>query len=316
MPAQILFRLLLVCTSIWSANLLAQSAPAPQSTSAEAPPKPAVTITLSDYAPVLARRLDAATAGDDNAKWTAWSAQADPLATLRKTMPEDQLRAKVLATWPIYVENKQRLVDGFALLQMSPVDVMNRVNRMSEFKQNLSLKIVTMGGLGDGTVLSTTDDGTAALYLPLELGASAIGPAMAREYARIIIDQLTRKMGTRSLAEVAIHEGLILRLAREALPESPESAFFAPGELAAFEANRIAILQGIKPHLASSDAGNIERFTTGKGATGLPHEAVYVGWVIAGRWIKNGLRVKEILETPKADNIRNLTRMIEVQVKK
>ncbi|MGL4576700.1 MAG: hypothetical protein ACRCV9_18075 [Burkholderiaceae bacterium] len=269
-----------------------------------------VQVTLADYGPVFAKRM-AEPLADDDAKYAAWATQSEAAALLAKQLGEAELKAKVLAAWPKYAGAAEQLGKGFNGLAPSPVDAMNSINSALNFNKSLKMNFVAYAGLFDGKVVSTIQDGVASLYIPVEQGGAAVSPAIAREYARIAVQRMAISLGDRNLAEVAVHEGLALHLAKSAVPGSTEDSFVDPAWLTKARSSQNAIFAAVKPQLATTGADVISKFTTGSGATGVNGEAIYAGKLVVERWLRQGLTIREILNTPRADMARSVGRVMD-----
>jgi hypothetical protein len=276
---------------------------------ASAQERGAVQVSLADYGPVFAKQI--AGAADDDAKWAAWSSQTLAAKLLSSQLGEADLKAKVLAAWPRLTQSQAALEKGFNGLAPSPVDAMNKINAALNLDKSLKMNFVAYAGVFDGKVVSTVEEGVASLYIPVEQGGAAVSPAIAREYARIAVQLMLPRVSDRNLAEVAVHEGLMLHLAKSAIPGSSEDSFVDGDWLAKAKGNQNAIFAAVKPQLASSAADVISKFTSGNGATGLPNEAVYAGKMVVDRWIRQGLTIREILATPRADMARSVGRVMD-----
>jgi hypothetical protein len=273
-----------------------------------------VQVSLADYGPAFVKRMEQAV--DDQAKWAAWSSQTDAAAFLSQQLGQEALQAKVLAAWPRYKEVQAQLEKGFNGLAPSPVEAMNKINANLGLNKEIKLNFVAYAGLFDGKVASSSKEGVASLYIPIEQGGAQVSPAIAREYARIAVQRMLPSLEGRNVAEVAVHEGLMLHLAKTALPGSSEDSFVDAAWLTKAQGNQSALMAGIKPQLAASSAEALAKFTTGTGTTGLNNEAVYAGKLVVERWLRQGLSIREILATPKADMARSVGRVLDAIAKR
>ena len=284
---------------------------------AQEPPPKAVTVELRDYGPEFAAGFESLAGSEDaSLRLKLWNQQTQAAAFLSTQTPQAELEAKIQASWPRYAQNLNILKAGFAALKPSPVEAMNRINRELRFKESLKLSFVAYAGLFDNRVFSTVEDGVGTLYLPLEAGGETIAPAIAREYAKIAIRQQMGSPANQPLAERIVREGLALRMARAALAELPEERFFQPGELAAFQAKRKQILAGVRPLLSDSSPETVNRFASGKGATALPGEDIYAGYLIVGQWLSSKLDMDYIKKIPRNELAGSVARVIDVLQKK
>jgi hypothetical protein len=277
---------------------------------AAAQDRAAVQVTLADYGPVFAKRM-AEPLADDEAKYAAWATQTEAAALLAKQLGEADLKTKVLAAWPRYEQSKAALEQGFNGLAPSPVDAMNKINATLGLNKQLKLNFVAYAGLFDGKVTSTIEEGVASLYIPVEQGGASVSPAIAREYARVAVQRMVPSLTDRNLAEVAVHEGLSLHLAKSAVPGSSEDNFVDAAWLAKARSNQNAIFAAVKPQLAATGADIITKFTSGSGATGLSNEAVYAGKLVVERWLRQGLTISEIMKTPRTELARSVGRVMD-----
>jgi hypothetical protein len=277
---------------------------------AHAQDKPGVQVSLADYGPLFAKRL-AEPLADDEAKYAAWATQSEAAKQLTQQMGEAELKAKVLAAWPKYAGAAAQLEKGFNGLDPSPVAAMNKINSALGFDKSLKMNFIAYAGVFDGKVISAIQEGVASLYIPVEQGGASVSPAIAREYARIAVQRMVPSLADRNLAEVAVHEGLALHLAKSAVPGSSEDNFVDAAWLARARSNQNAIFAAVKPQLAANGSDVIGKFTSGTGATGLPNEAVYAGKLVVERWLRQGLTIREILATPRAELARSVGRVMD-----
>jgi hypothetical protein len=290
-----------ILTALFSCTLISAAAAQDRAT---------VQVTLADYGPVFAKRM-AEPLADDEAKYAAWATQTEAAALLAKQLGEAELKAKVLAAWPRYEQSKAALEQGFNGLAPPPVEAMNKINAALGLNKPLKLNFVAYAGLFDGKVVSTIEEGVASLYIPVEQGGASVSPAIAREYARIAVQRMAASLGDRNLAELAVHEGLALHLAKSAVPGSTEDSFVDPAWLAKARGNQNAIFAAVKPQLAATGADVLNKFTSGTGATGVTGEAVYAGKLVVERWLRQGLTISEILKTPRAELARSVGRVMD-----
>ncbi len=161
--------------------------------------------------------------------------------------------------------------------------------------------LVYVGGL-ENNAFTATRDGVQVVALPVEMDASRRALVMPHELTHAVHIVTAGLSGgwERSVAEVALQEGLAMRTAQALAPGHPDWIYTEGGQnwLAECDKHRVEILKGIEASLADSSSPTVTRFTIGEGTSGLNREAYYVGWILVGALMKRGMTLAQIAHIP------------------
>lgn len=104
-----------------------------------------------------------------------------------------------------------------------------------------------------------------------------------------------------------------MRVSQELFPNDPAERVteHTPGWLKAADAKRDEILKAIQPVLGSEKPEHVMRFTMGQGPNGLEREAYYVGWVVVGHWLENGMSFAVIARIPQKEMPQRVAATLE-----
>jgi uncharacterized protein YjaZ len=163
---------------------------------------------------------------------------------------------------------------------------------------------VFVGGFENNAFTASGKNGVTT-SLPIEMEPEPRARLMAHE----LTHALHMAMGTfsgswiRSIGATVVSEGLAMRVSQKLFPNDPPESLaeHTPGWLKAADAKRQEILKSIQPALDSEKPEDVMRFTMGQGPNGLEREAYYVGWVVVGHWLENGMSFAEIARIPQGD---------------
>ena len=112
-----------------------------------------------------------------------------------------------------------------------------------------------------------------------------------------------------SIAGIVIAEGLAMRAERGLHPDKPGPDF------AEAAAHRTQILQDVRAVLDAGDAGTVQRFTVGKGPSGIAGEAYYTAWQVTGFWLAHGVTLTEISRIEDQDAPARVGEAIDLMLK-
>jgi uncharacterized protein YjaZ len=117
----------------------------------------------------------------------------------------------------------------------------------------------------------------------------------------------------RSIGATVVSEGLAMRVSQKLFPNDPPERVteHTRGWLKAADAKRGEILKAIQPVLGSEKPEDVMRFTMGQGPNGLEREAYYVGWVVVGHWLENGMSFAEIARIPQKEMPQRVAETLE-----
>lgn len=162
-----------------------------------------------------------------------------------------------------------------------------------------------VGNFDGGAFVTPAKEGGLALCLPVEAPISDI--TLAHEITHIIH---AKKAGLsikveRYIATLIMQEGLATRISQHMVPgkNNQEYIGLAPGWLEYCAQKENEIFTGILPYLNKSDIDIVNKFTVGKGTTGITREAYYVGWQLIGFLEEKGVAIHRLLELDE-DEIR------------
>lgn len=260
-------------------------------------------VQLVDLTPRFIAFYDSASARPTSAdqRWALWK-RLDGFAAVPPTPFGDSLARKVLdSAWPRYAAAMPTIRRGPAALGVRPDSLLALITSTLGCGADVRIRLVTfVGGFEDNAFAFSSPDGTPAIAVPIE----------GHEPARAMVHEFThaahRSRGCadirdgydQTLAELVISEGLAMRMVDRLFPNRPPtySIIASQSWLDSAEAKAPEILRGLRPHLA--EHGVAQRFTFGRGTTGISREAYYAGWVVVGALLDNGMSPHDIATTP------------------
>jgi len=233
--------------------------------------------------------------------------------------PRGQAMARQIldAGWSQYPQALPIFRAGARAFQPAPMETAKKIAAVLQPDGPVRIKWLAYAGGFDMNAFTTTSEGMPMIAVPLEivtagdLGQMIVAHELTHAF-HIAVGGMTGGW-ERSIGATVLQEGLAQHVSREVLPGRPDTYYTerTPGWLAANHAKRVAILNGVKPVLATSDGETVFRFTIGQGATGSEREAYYVGWIVVQHLRDQGMTLAQIARIPEADSPRVVARAIE-----
>lgn len=163
--------------------------------------------------------------------------------------------------------------------------------------------IYFVGGFENNAFVAPTDEGRAALCLPIEGESTDV--VLTHELTHIVHSK-TAGLTTqweRSVASLILQEGLATHVSRYMIPGEDDENYieYTEGWLKSCRRKSKSILEGIYPYFEDSESDTIFKFTFGSGTTGHEREAYFVGWEFVGRLLDEGVSFKEMANVEEAD---------------
>lgn len=289
--------------------LVVGCAPAPARSGAMsrgAAASPAVSVV--DLSPRFLAFYDSASSHpmDADARFALWK-RLDGFAAVPPTPFGDTLARRLLdAAWDRYHDSLPRIRRGVAALGVTPDDALRRVVALLGCGRDTRVRVTAfVGGFEDNAFAYSSSDGVPTVAVPLESGDAE--RSLLHEFTHAVhrgrgCADMRSGYG-QSLAELAISEGLAMRVVERLRPGYPPAYYMHATQawLDSANARRRAILEGIREHLADSGAATAQRFTFGGGTAGLHREGYYAGWAVIGALEDAGMSLHEIATTHPAE---------------
>ena len=236
-------------------------------------------------------------------RWALWK-RTYGFAAVPPTPFGDSLARRLLdSAWARYPLASSSIRQGAAALGVSPAEELQRVVMLLGCGRTTRVRLVAfVGGFEGNAFAYSSRDGLPTVAVPIEAGDAR--RSIVHEFTHAIHRSAgcanIKRGYDQSLAELIVSEGLAMRVVQALIPGGPDSYYIIATEswLDAARKNQTGILRGIREHLSDSGAATMERFTFGKGTTGLDREGYYAGWAVIGALIKSGVSLHEIATTP------------------
>ncbi|HLK59493.1 MAG TPA: amidohydrolase family protein [Chthonomonadaceae bacterium] len=261
-----------------------------------------ISYEVQDLTPKFLKFYAAAQGASPERRWQLWQDLYGFAAV--PPIPEGKVMARKLLdeAWPKYPDVLDRIRNAADGMQPSPRTTLDQVARLLALDKPLRIRVlVYVGGL-ENNAFTATRDGVQVVALPVEMDASQRVLVMPHEFTHAVHIVTAGLSGgwERSIAEVALQEGLAMRTAQALVPGHSDWTYTEGGQdwLAECHKHRVEILKGIEASLADSNSPTVARFTVGKGTSGQDREAYYVGWILVGALMKRGMTLAQIAHIP------------------
>jgi predicted Zn-dependent protease DUF2268 len=275
-----------------------------------------VRVTVEDLTPRFLAFFDSANAAgaDADQRWVLWK-RLYHFAAIPPTPFGDTLARRLLdSAWSRYSGSLTRIRQGVAALPVKPEVVLQRVTRLLRCGEGARVRLtVFVGGFEANAFAFIGPDRIPVVAIPIEAGDAT--RSMTHEFAHAVHRGGCTAFSAdydQSLGELVVSEGLAMRVVEQLVP-GHDAAYYttaAPGWLQAAEAQRIGILRGIREHAA--EHGTAQRFTFGRGTTGVTREAYYAGWILVGVMQSEfGMSLHDIAVTPATEYPELVRRAID-----
>ena len=260
---------------------------------------------------------DSATArhADPDTRWQMWRRLYGFAAVPPGPFGDSLARRLLDSAWTKYSAALETIRKGPAALAISPDTALARVLGLLKCGDSVKLRVtVFVGGFEGNAFAFGVSDGRSNLAVPVEAGDPE--RSLIHEFTHAVQRAGCAPFGApRSglLAELVVTEGLAMRVVQAALPGHDDEFYTtaAPGWLAAARERRAAVLAGVRAALEDSGNAAWNRFTFGRGATGLPREAYYAGWETVGEMLREGMSLHDIATLNPTEYVGVLRRVID-----
>lgn len=259
-----------------------------------------VEVEVKDLSPKFLAFYEAATAekaGPDR-RFQLWKEKYG-FAALPPVPERDEMARKLLDTaWPTYPEVLDRIKAGVPGMRPEPGALLREVAAKLGAEQPLKVHLLAYVGAREKNAFFFPDQGKLNVAVPIEESPEWREPVLIHEMTHAVNHALAGFPGgwERTIARTLFAEGLATRVTESLRPGLGEAAYVEhkPGWLTEAQGKRQAILEGIRPHLRSSDSATVMRFTMGTGTTGTERESYYAGWLVVGHLLRQGKTFAEL----------------------
>jgi hypothetical protein len=261
-------------------------------------------VAVTDLSPRFLAFYDSATAADldSSQRWLMWK-RLYGFAAVPPTPFGDSLARRLLeGAWARYPSAIPRIRKGVASFGVNPDVQLHRVVSLLGCGQNTRVRLIAFVGGFEDNAFAFSTDGIPTVAIPIEAGDPE--KSMIHEFTHAV----HRSSGCadfksgygQSLGELVISEGVAMRVVQALVPGRPEYYYVAHAQewLDTARTRRNAILDGVREHATDVGADAVQRFTFGRGTTGLSREAYYAGWEIVGELLRGGMSFHDIATTP------------------
>jgi hypothetical protein len=267
---------------------------------------PPLELTVVDLSPKFMNFYDEATRGQASSeqRWALWQKYFDFAAV--PSTPDGQAVARQMLdrAWPLYPAALDRIRQGAAGLSPDPRASVRAVADLLKPAGRVKLTVAVYVGAFEENAFTTAQNGMIVVAVPLEAAAEARGLKMTHEMVHAVHIGMGSFSGAwpRTVGATVLTEGLAMRVTQSLNPDLSTRAVIEEraGWLAEADGKRLAILKDIQGVLNSNSRDDVRRYTVGKGPAGIEREAYYVGWLVLGYWLEQGLSFGDIARIPEA----------------
>jgi hypothetical protein len=287
--------------------LLIASLAAIQSTVAVEPTLPPLNLTLKDITPKFVAFYEQATRqhASEEERWKLWK-QAYDFAAVPPTPEGESLARKLLDdAWPRYPAVMERIRRGAAGLTPDPHTVIRSIAELLRPEKPVNVTLLVFVGAFEENAFTAAQGGKITTALPIEGEPGGRELLMTHELTHAVHISMGSFSGgwIRTIGTTVLTEGLAMRVTQKLIPSRDEASYVEgrPGWFKEASEKRTEILNAILPVLSSDKSEDVMRFTMGKGPNGLEREAYYVGWLVVGYWLENGMTFADIARIPEKE---------------
>ena len=162
----------------------------------------------------------------------------------------------------------------------------------------------------------------STVYLPLEMSYPMQRIALAHEFTHAVHEEVghLKNMYLEPLGETLLKEGIAMHASRQLVPGQPVTAYTPAAVYGGqvwqktCESKWRNVLVGMLPYLHSESVTTMERFTTGRGTTGMHDEVYCGGWVLVGDLLKQGYTYARLVRIPEKRMPQFVAKVIETSL--
>ena len=221
-------------------------------------------------------------------------------------LPDRDARARAMldAAWPGYPEVIDRVRAGTGSLGLDArkqLDAVMELLASDGHPPEIKL-LYYVGMLEDNAFAAPQPDGSIVIALPAEANPQDRPSALVHELVHAVHQSLSHVAAgpSGSVAGLVLSEGLAMHATRALLPDLPDAEVLNgdPEWIRRCSGETGRILSGMRPHLHSTGADAINRFTMGGGTTGMPREAYCAGWHLTAELLQDGASLADLARIP------------------
>ena len=269
--------------------------------------EPVISVEIKDLTPKFLAFYEAAEKeqATPDRRWELWKEMYD-FAAVPPTPEGSKIARRLLdEAWPRYASVQELIRGGAATLTPNPEAMVQSIAELMKPEQPTKVTLQVFVGGFDNNAFTTSGKRGVTTSIPIEMDPEPRARIMAHELTHAVHMAMGTFSGDwiRSIGATVVSEGLAMRVSQRLFPGDPPERFaeHTPGWLKAADAKRQEILKSIQPALGSEKSEDVMRFTMGQGPNGLEREAYYVGWIVVGHWLENGMSFAEIARIPQSE---------------
>lgn len=273
---------------------------------------PKVTLHVENIVPRFMKFYRTAKSGhlDPAQRWTLWQ-KDDGIAAVPPTPLGKHLAHKRLnKAWSKYQASITQYPGNAVRDEALARTILPEVARLLKAGRHpITVDLVLFVGEYSGNAFTVpgSHGHPATIYVPVEMPARWTRITLAHEFTHAVhaeIDDL-KHMYVEPLGETVLKEGLAMHSSRHIVPGNPARAYTpAMSYGASWQKtcirNQRTIFEGMLPYLGKSNMKVTEKFTFGKGTTGLHDEVYCAGWIIVGKLLHDGYTYASLARIPES----------------
>lgn len=264
------------------------------------------TLVFKDLSPKCLKFYELAKDADPDLRWALWQEHYRFAAVPPTEEGMRTARRMLDASFHRYPEVMESILAGGAGFRPDPQAALDEVCRVLGFNGEMEVSFITYVGNLEGNAFAYTHEGRSFVHFSLDYPDEEFRRVtLPHEFAHIVHERLCNSPGgyLRSIAMLAMMEGIAIRTAQQVAPGLPEARYieFEQGWLDRCREQDQQILAGIRPWLSVASEEAMWTFTMSTGPTGLSREAYYAGWRIVGHLLEQGRSLAELARIPEAE---------------
>jgi hypothetical protein len=240
---------------------------------------------------------------DSNERWLLWEEHYNFAAVPPTKEGRELARSLLDQAWGQY-EGALSFIESWEPDQQAIRNLLQKVKLALGCKENMDFAVLYFVGAFDGNpFVAPYGENRLVLCLPVEEGNTDI--TLAHELTHIVHSKTADLSASweRTIGSTILQEGLATRVSQYVVPSSPDKDYVehTPGWLQSAELKSAEIIDGVIPYLDDSSSDTVTMFTFGNGTADIEREAYYIGWVLVGRLLSEGVTYEEMAHIPEGD---------------